>query len=165
MEAKAESERKLVEEYNLQSQGEEVKKPKLHQEEAKGPPASQKQIEIEKRPEVTFPSGDKYAGQWIKGTQIQQGRGFMQWADGSRYLGEFQNNKIHGKGKVVFSNEDWYQGSFVKGKKSGYGKYVFVDGRSYLGDWLNDKQHGEGTFTYADGSTCTGIWSENQFMN
>jgi len=47
------------------------------------------------------------------------------WADGSRYEGQFKENKIHGKGKVTFFNGDWYEGSFVKGRKTGQGKYRF----------------------------------------
>ena len=142
----------------------EVSKIKLHNEQTKLTQKNEEPQETEWRPEFTFESGDKYTGSWVKGSKTKQGHGVLVWADGSRYEGQFKQNKINGTGKVTFFNGDWYEGGFVDGKKTGHGKYVFVDGRNYNGAWLNDMQHGQGTFTYLDGSVCTGMWSENQFQ-
>ena len=142
----------------------EVGKIKLHQQQSKLASPNEEPNETEWRPEFTFESGDKYTGNWVKGTKIKQGYGVLIWADGSRYEGQFKRNKIHGRGKVTFFNGDWYDGNFVNGKKTGQGKYMFVDGRNYDGAWLNDMQHGQGSFTYSDGSVCTGMWSENHFQ-
>ena len=73
------------------------------------------------RPEFTFESGDKYTGHWIKATNTKQGYGVLVWADGSRYEGQFKNDKINGRGKVTFSNGD---------------KFNFLDELQYLTLWF-----------------------------
>ena len=41
-----------------------------------------------------------------------EGRGIFTWKDGSRYEGDYKNNRKHGKGK-----------------------YLSVDGKEYEGNW------------------------------
>src|ERR1035441_9925741 len=58
--------------------------------------------------------------------------------DNGIYVGEFQNEKRHGRGK-----------------------YTWRDGRSYDGEWKNDNLHGEGVFTFADGGKYDGKIEDN----
>jgi hypothetical protein len=48
----------------------------------------------------------------------------MTWADGKQYIGDFEDDKKHGKGK-----------------------FLWKDGREYDGGWLRGKQHGTGSYT------------------
>jgi hypothetical protein len=41
-------------------------------------------------------NGAKYEGEWIKDTDIRDGRGIQIWLDGSRYEGYWRNNKANG---------------------------------------------------------------------
>ena len=51
--------------------------------------------------------------------------GLYSWPDGRRYEGDWQNNKMHGKGK-----------------------YFWPDGRSHEGEYLDDKKHGRGIYSW-----------------
>ena len=37
---------------------------------------------LEKRPKYTYESGDTYIGDWLKGTQIRQGKGLLIYKNG-----------------------------------------------------------------------------------
>ena len=43
----------------------------------------------------------------------------------NRYIGEFQNNQKHGKGKFVFLNGDYWNGAWKKDQASGKGVYLW----------------------------------------
>eukprot|EP01017_Pseudomicrothorax_dubius_P040538 TRINITY_DN6355_c0_g3_i1.p3 TRINITY_DN6355_c0_g3~~TRINITY_DN6355_c0_g3_i1.p3 ORF type:complete len:194 (+),score=67.20 TRINITY_DN6355_c0_g3_i1:43-624(+) len=94
------------------------------------------------------------------------------YPDGSKYEGELQNDKRHGKGKltdptgiifagefkgdlfitgiVIFPNGERYEGDLVDGKKHGKGTYHHTSGNKYEGQWNEDKRHGRGVFHYAE---------------
>lgn len=46
-------------------------------------------------------------------------RGVMIKNETSRYVGEFKNNQLHGKGRLVLANGFWMEGSWIEGKPSG----------------------------------------------
>ena len=111
------------------------------------------------------------------------------WKDGSTYIGDFQNNKIHGKGIYTWVNPfEQYVGEWKYGKKHGQGTSTWADGEKYLGVWKDNNFHGQGTYTwkksgnkyvgewkngkingqgtktFADGTIEEGIWKDNKFM-
>ena len=43
------------------------------------------------------------------------------WDDGDKYLGEWNNNKIHGQGTYTFADGEKYEGEFIDSKKHGQG--------------------------------------------
>ena len=49
------------------------------------------------------------------------------WADGRRYDGEWELNKMHG-----------------------YGVFSWADGRKYAGEYVDDKKEGRGIFNWYD---------------
>ena len=120
--------------------------------------------------------GDKYSGLFKDGKIL---KGTALYLDGSKYVGEFRNNKPSGYGTFQWSNGDKYFGEWKNGKINGNGTRIWKDGRKYMGDFKNDifhgsgslfypdgkrydggflkgKRHGEGTITYADGSSYIG---------
>jgi hypothetical protein len=46
-------------------------------------------------------------------------------------LGQFKENKPHGKGKMDYHNGDKYTGDYVDHKKTGQGVYNFANGNRY----------------------------------
>lgn len=63
------------------------------------------------------------------------GRGAFRFADGSRYIGEFEAGRIHG-----------------------WGSLLHVSGHRYRGTWSGRLPHGEGILQLADGRTWSGVW-------
>lgn len=46
----------------------------------------------------------------------------------SRYVGEFEQDKFSGKGKITYKNGSIFEGTFKEGKKNGFGRYVGHEG-------------------------------------
>jgi hypothetical protein len=64
----------------------------------------------------------------------------MKWANGKRFEGNFENDKIHGHGMMESP-----------------------DGKKYVGNWANDKKHGNGTLYSKDGSIIySGVWENGK---
>src|SRR6516162_10068027 len=78
------------------------------------------------------------------------------YPDGSRYVGEFRDNKKNGQGTYTFSDGDKYVGDWRDSKRNGRGTQTNSDGSSYVGEWRNDQKNGRGTQTYSDGSSYVG---------
>jgi hypothetical protein len=78
--------------------------------------------------------------------------------DGSRYVGEFRDNKRNGQGALTFANGDKYVGEWSDGKENGQGTYTFLSGDKYVGEWWDGKRNGRGIETYADGREYVGEW-------
>lgn len=58
------------------------------------------------------------------------------------YTGHWQNDKQHGKGKLLYNNGDSYKGNFRFGVRSGYGIYQ-QGSKVFSGFWENDLKNGE----------------------
>lgn len=111
------------------------------------PPESQ---QLEFRPMKTLENGAKYQGEWIKGSEVRQGKGIQIWSDGSKYEGWWQNNKANGKGRLIHADGDVFEGEWKDDKAHGKGIYSHLDGAKYDGEWQEDRQHGRGIETWPD---------------
>ncbi len=80
------------------------------------------------------------------------GFGTVEWSDGARYQGEWQNGQPNGKGKLFLENGDTYEGDWKDDQASGFGCWV-TSTKTYLGEWLNDVYHGQGEEKWQDGSS------------
>ncbi len=107
---------------------------------------------------------------------------------GDVYKSEFRNGQIHGYAIIdLFSRKEKYVGEYANGKMNGKGKYNYADGSTYVGEWKDNKVNGQGVytaangdkyvgelkdgmydgqgiFTYAKGGKQEGIWKNNTFI-
>jgi len=78
-------------------------------------------------------------------------------ASGDRYVGEWKNNKKHGKGIFTWADGRIYEGNYKDGKKHGKGTFTFANGKVLEGEWKNDLNQNLNTINseYSfDGQVC-----------
>lgn len=100
--------------------------------------------------------GSEYSGQVLYGTEIRSGFGTQIFPDGARYVGEWVDNKVQGKGTFYHTNGDTFDGTFIADKANGHGTYTHSNGQSYEGEWKDDLQEGEGKEVLPDGGYYIG---------
>ena len=89
---------------------------------------------------VTWPSGEKYVGEFRDGKK--SGQGAHTWPDGQRYVGEHRDDKENGQGTLTWP-----------------------DGQRYVGEFKDDKFNGQGIEYASDGSVLQmGIWANGEFV-
>ena len=94
---------------------------------------------LEQREECLLEGGEKYTGEWLRGTQTRCGFGRQIFIDGTIYEGMWENGKAHGKGRVIHADGEYYEGDFREDKAHGFGVYSYLDGSRYEGSWIDDK--------------------------
>ena len=77
--------------------------------------------------------------------------------EGSKYIGEFLNDKFNGLGRIIFNDGSYYEGVFENNFQNGYGKFQY-ENYSYIGNWLNNKKNGFGEENFDDGSYYKGYF-------
>ena len=114
--------------------------------------------------------GDKYQGCWVvdnEGKDVIHGRGVYIYANGSQYIGWFQDGEIMGMGRFVFYNGDIYQGHIENQQFWGYGKYIFGEQHSirgyFEGEFEDNKITGNGTFKIQSKRPLTKIFGKIEF--
>jgi len=84
------------------------------------------------------------------------------YARTGQYLGEWRENRWHGKGTLERANGTRYVGEWVEGQRSGVGTlWIKQSGqfrKRYTGQWLNDQPHGRGSNYYKNGDSYNGEW-------
>ena len=80
--------------------------------------------------------------------------GYSDFEDGASYIGEWQNDKMHGIGTFTYPKEEngQYIGNFADNEFSGQGKLTFSDMTyEYEGNFKNDAFEGQGTLITEEG--------------
>lgn len=92
--------------------------------------------------------GNEYIGYWKNNER--SGMGIMKWDENETfdletamttpkiYIGNFENNHMHGKGKLLYNNGCAYIGNFENGCKNGYG-LLFNRDMHMIGKWVNNE--------------------------
>lgn len=74
-----------------------------------------------------------------------EGKGKLFFLTYEYYIGEFKEDKMHGKGKLYNKKGDViYEGFFADNKKEGKGKLFLENKCVYEGEFLNNFKHAKG---------------------
>ena len=93
--------------------------------------------------------------------QFKQGKGDFTMPNGTKYSGDWVNDRMHGEGVLTRTDGRRYEGSFVDGKPDGFGVQMWQDGTIHAGTWKEGKQHGIGNYT-SNGRTRQGEWENGK---
>jgi hypothetical protein len=52
----------------------------------------------------------------------------MTWENGDAYVGSWQGDVMHGKGKLTFADGSFYEGDWKEGKRYGTGTFMSFAG-------------------------------------
>jgi hypothetical protein len=72
-------------------------------------------------------------------TYCRNGRGYYDYPDGSRWIGEFKDGLPNGQGACYYANGDRYEGAWQQNAPYGEGVMYFKNGRAYGAVWVNGK--------------------------
>jgi len=84
------------------------------------------------------------------------------YSSGAKFQGEWIEDKVNGKGLMIYPSKDKYEGDFKDGIKKGSGIYEHVDGSRYEGKWENDDKNGNGVLYYSNGDTYEGSFLDGR---
>jgi len=71
----------------------------------------------------------------------RNGQGTYTWADGSKYVGGWKDDRLHGEGVLTYPY-----------------------GGKHVGEFKNNRRHGQGTSTYSKGEVYKGIWKKGKLI-
>ncbi|MBC3957126.1 C13 family peptidase [Pseudomonas triticifolii] len=94
-------------------------------------------------PDGRLADGGRYRGDVVDG--LLQGRGRIDYPNGSWYEGQFDHGMRQGAGELHASNGDIYKGGFEQGLYSGQGRLTTRSGATYVGGFRLGLRDGEGT--------------------
>ncbi|MCR5205963.1 MAG: transposase [Lachnospiraceae bacterium] len=96
---------------------------------------------------IDYPDGSKYTGGLQNG--VKNGKGTMDYPDESKYTGHWQDNMKQGYGTMVYKNGAVYRGYWERNERIGFGKRIY-NNQMYEGLWLRDTlvEINNATYTY-----------------
>ncbi|KAK5601397.1 hypothetical protein CRENBAI_000334 [Crenichthys baileyi] len=98
----------------------------------------------------------------VVGEEGRQGFGVQEWADGSKYEGEFLDGFKHGKGRYSWRNGECYEGFFYKDFKHGDGVYCWSTGHKFTGKFYLNRKEGYGHLSFPGGTIFQGLYHSDQ---
>ena len=93
-----------------------------------------------------------------------EGRGILQWQDGSGGNVIYHRGKLSGRFAYAWKNGFHYLGDWVDGKRHGKGVLTWPEGDRYEGDWVDGKRNGRGVLTKVNGEKQSGDWYDDKFI-
>jgi hypothetical protein len=81
-----------------------------------------------------------------------------------KFEGCQSGNCQNGIGTYIYANGSKYVGYFQNGKANGTGKISYYDGDVYEGEIENGAMHGKGMMISANGNKVRGIWESGRFI-
>ena len=113
-----------------------------------------------------LPDGSKYIGEYKQ--DKPHGEGILTKPNGDKYVGEWKNGDREGQGTFFYSNGDKYVGQWSANKLNGHGTFTWgtnteFSGYKYVGQFKDNNREGQGVITYPDGDKYIGQWSDDKF--
>ena len=105
---------------------------------------------MEGRGILNYPDGSSYEGDF-KNAKFE-GKGILRCTSRYVYEGDFKDGKCEGEGTLTYANGNVYEGHFKDGKRGGKGIMHYVGGTIYEGDFQDDTFEGKGTLSHANGT-------------
>jgi hypothetical protein len=108
---------------------------------------------------LVWKNGQMCEGDWANDTLNGKGKVIYSVHDESMrkyYIGDFKDGKKHGRGRVENTLGAFYEGDFENDQINGTGKSRWEDGNSHEGEYVNGKRNGKGTFYWANGNKYEG---------
>ncbi len=81
------------------------------------------------------------------------------------YSGEYKKDLFNGKGRLEFIDGSIYEGEFKSNKINGYGKIFFKDGSIYKGEFKNNLMDGKGILKDKNGNIQKVIYKKGIFKD
>jgi hypothetical protein len=104
-----------------------------------------------------------YEGEWKDG--FMNGFGYLAMKGEAEYKGIFENNTLHGEGRMEFPYGEIFNGQFNKGEMRGDVSQTWPNGDEYRGAGRNGTCHGRGTFSSPSrGLQLTGMWEAGRMQ-
>ncbi|MDB4236416.1 trypsin-like peptidase domain-containing protein [Planktomarina temperata] len=91
--------------------------------------------------------------------------GTYTYDDGSKYVGEWKDDKQHGQGTFTWPGGDTYIGEYKDGKKNGYGTSTFASGNRHVGEYKDGVRNGQGFFVWKDGRADLCFYTDDEDSN
>lgn len=110
--------------------------------------------------EFTYSNGAIYVGNWVN--QKHHGKGAMFWTDGSFFQGEYSDGLKKGNGLYTWPDGSFFEGEYHEDKKHGTGVLQTADGTRYEGNFIKGFKEGKGCQLWRDGSSYEGDWSQDK---
>ena len=103
-----------------------------------------------------------YVGQINTKTGNLEGKGVFIWNKGMKYIGNWNEGNMHGRG-ILFdkNNKLIFQGNYYRSKKYGKGVFYIREKEYYEGEFFEDKMEGKGIYHYENGDTWEGYFKNN----
>lgn len=107
-----------------------------------------------------FVQGSTYNGQWQN--DKKHGFGTLVYPDGTKYEGDWVADLQHGNGTLWIrsgkKSVKEYVGNWREGNMEGFGTFHYPNGEVYKGDWVQNARHGNGRLEYPNGDYFVGDW-------
>ncbi|CAD8208557.1 unnamed protein product [Paramecium octaurelia] len=103
-----------------------------------------------------------YIGDWFK--KKREGFGLL-INDNYLYEGQWQDDKYHGNGRIIYGNSNAYIGQFKQGLYHGEGFYIQNINQAntiYEGEWVLGLKNGMGKEQMPDGTIFMGQFKDNE---
>jgi hypothetical protein len=111
--------------------------------------------QLQRRGRHYFTENDWYDGQWDNGKI--HGKGKMS-CTGATFEGVFDSTFETGSGTITYPTGMKFTGDWRAGKPTGTGSMTYPGGEIFSGEFKDGKRNGKGVLRYKDGSTLDSEW-------
>ena len=107
--------------------------------------------------------GSKYDGEWVYGEAHGKGSKVLPQDKKTRFNGDWEHNELV-KGKCTYSEGEYYEGEWKEGKPWGKGRKTWKNERKYSGEFFDGKPVGMGRKIDKDNKSIHGYWVSGKFF-